>query len=133
MINQELDCDYLSIVDFFKSTEFFRPLCPSNIVKMVNRMDKIQLKKGETLIGKGRLLDGLYIVFRGELEIDYDDGRSTSLKKKSMIGRNAIHSPIIFPGEIVAKKPSTILVFRKKDMCGTIAQSLKSSISTLAQ
>ena len=63
MINQELDCDYLSIVDFFKSTEFFRPLCPSNIVKMVNRMDKIQLKKGETLIGKGRLLDGLYIVF----------------------------------------------------------------------
>lgn len=131
MIQPELNCDYLSIVDFFKSIEFFRPLGPSSIVKLVNRMDKMQLKKGETMIGKGRLVDGLYIVFRGELEINYDDGRSSIIRKKGLIGTNAILSPVIFPGTIKATKNSQILIFRKKDMQGTIAQSLKADILTL--
>ena len=128
MINHQLNCDYLTIVDFFKSIELFRPLCPSNIVKMVNTMDKITLQKGEMLIEQGRLIDGLFIVFRGELEINYDDGRSSSIQKKGYIGSNAILAPVIFPGKIIAKRTSKILVFRKKNMCGTIAQSLNPHI-----
>ena len=131
MIYQELDCDYLQIVDFFKGTELFRPLCPNSIIKLVKQMDKISLQKGETLIENKAILDGICIVFRGELEVTYNDGRSSFIKKKSMIGRNALLNPIIFPGTIKAKKNSQILIFRKKDMSATISQNLKSSILNL--
>lgn len=131
MIHQQLACDHLSIVDFFRSVEFFRPLGPSSIVKMVKQMDTLNLKKGEVLIDQGRVIDGLYLVFRGELEIDYDDGRSSSICKRGHIGSNAILSPIIFPGKIIAKRTSTVLVFRKKNMFGTIEQRLKPNILSL--